>query len=311
MATCLFALASCSGGGDDAGRDGDRPASTTTSTAPPTTTTTTPPSIGLVKAGCADTLVAKAEPPIVSPLLSEVSGVAPSPSGSDVTWLLNDSGDQPRLYGIGPDQSVHVVSVTGAEAVDWEDLGAGFDEKNQPVLWIADTGANIAPRESVTLYRVPEPGPTDTTVAAFAVEVRYPDGSHDAEAVLVDPKGPLLIATKDPGRSRLFQVDIPTKPGVVMAKEVGSFAPSGRDSTLVTSASVAPDRHAVAIRTYGSVWLYEVRGEEPLQAALARPGCRGLTGEEVQGESVGIRRDGTYVTIGEGTNPHLTVISPG
>lgn len=246
----------------------------------------------------------------MSPLLVEVSGAAPSPSGRDVTWVINDSGDQPRVYGIGPDRSVQLVSVTGATAVDWEDLGGGTGPDDRPVLWLGDIGDNDATRESVTLYRVPEPEPGATSVAAVAVEVRYPDGPHNAEAMLVDPDGPLLIATKDPGRSRLFEVDPPGEGGSVTAIEVGSFVTSGRDSTVVTAASVAPDRRAVAIRTYGSVWLYEVRGDEPLAESLARPGCSTPAGGEVQGEAVGVRGDGTYVTIGEGKNPRLTVVAP-
>ena len=65
--------------------------------------------------------------------------------------------------------------MTGAEAVDWEDLApaVGGDHAG---LWIADTGDNATGRASVQLYRVDEPGPTDTSVAAQRIEVRYPDG---------------------------------------------------------------------------------------------------------------------------------------
>ena len=60
-------------------------------------------------------------------------------------------------------------------------------------LWIADTGDNATSRASVQLYRVDEPGPTDARVAARRIEVRYPDGPHDVEAVLADPDGPVLL----------------------------------------------------------------------------------------------------------------------
>lgn len=264
----------------------------------------------LAVAGCAGTLTATPGPLLASPVLTEVSGVAASPSGGGTTWVINDSGDVAQLYGIGADASVREVAVTGAGAADWEDLAAGRGPGGEPVLWIADIGDNDATRLFVTIYRVPEPGAGDTSAAAAAIDVRYPDGAHNAEALMADPAGPLLIATKDPGRSRLFAVDPPDGSGSVTARDVGSFTTSGQLTTVVTGASVAPDRGLVAVRTYGAVWLYAVRGGEPLADALARPPCPAPAGDELQGEAVAVRRDATYVTIGEGTTPKLTRFAP-
>lgn len=245
---------------------------TPTTTAPtPTTTVPVRSTAALAVAGCAGTLTATPGPLLASPVLTEVSGVAASPSGGGTTWVINDSGDVAQLYGIGADASVREVAVTGAGAADWEDLAAGRGPGGEPVLWIAD---NDATRLFVTIYRVPEPGAGDTSAAAAAIDVRYPDGAHDAEALMADPAGPLLIATKDPGRSRLFAVDPPDGSGSVTARDVGSFATSGQPTTLVTGASVAPDRGLVAVRTYGAVWLYAVRG----RTAGRRPGPSPLSG---------------------------------
>lgn len=282
------------------------------STVPPTTVPVTvdPPSRGVLAAACAGKLVPTLSAPIADPLLTEVSGVAATAGARPEdarTWVLNDSGDQPRIYGIRPDGSVQVVAVRGAFAVDWEDLAVGWDAD---VLWVADTGGNIAPRTSVQLYRMPIPGPLATSVDATVVQVDYPDGPQDVEAIVVEPAGSLLLLSKEAGESRIHRVDPGT--GRVTALLLGRFTPGDLATSVVTGAAMAPDHATVAVRTYGATWLYPLATGQSVAGALRdSTGRCSVTGQETAGEAVGFLPDGSgLVTIGEGANPVLTTLRP-
>lgn len=190
-------------------------------------------------AACAgDLVVESVSAPIADPGLVEVSGVAIDSAG--VAWVINDSGDSARMFGLSPQapssgstsygssssgsassgsasssgealerpaMEVRTVTVEGAENVDWEDVAVAAPDRS--ALWLADTGGNISPRSEVVLYRVPVPPAGATSVSAAAVGVVYPDGPHDTEAVVGTPDGSVLLFTKEPGRSRIYRVAVP------------------------------------------------------------------------------------------------------
>jgi hypothetical protein len=295
-------------------------------------------------AACRGTLeLHSVSPPVADPGLVEVSGVAVDADG--VAWVVNDSGDSARVFGLRPGDdgtlAVQTVTVTGAVHVDWEDvaLGPGPDG---PVLWLADTGDNAGLRPNVVLYRIPVPGPAARSVAAEAVTVVYPDGPHDVEAVVAEPGGSVVLLTKEPGRSRAYRVEPPdpspdplpggspggspggdapggadgaggadAAPEPVVAEELGAFPVGDGATSVLTSAALSADGTTMVLRTYGSVFVVAVPGDRSLLEALADPAqrCRALPPMELQGEAVGLRADaGGYVTMGEGTDPYLTTV---
>lgn len=259
----------------------------------------------LFNRACAEQLVATRGKAIARPELTEVSGVAIVGS---TTWMLNDAGDTARIFGLEADGSFRIVKVTGAEAVDWEDLA--FEPGPQGGLWIADTGGNVVARDTVQLYRVPVPGPADTAVPATRVDVTFSDGPHNIEALLIEPDGSALLITKEPGTAKVYRAD--TALPATIASPLGSFAPTERGTSVVTGAALSADERTVAIRTYGSVRLYEIPpGSTPADALLddETKSCAGAPSDEVQGEAVAFLPDGRgYVTIGEGLNPALTTV---
>ena len=108
--------------------------------------------------------VAKKKPPrpdrafnIPTVELREVSGCAVSLRSPRTVWVHNDSGDTPRVFSVNLDtKAVHTVRITGAEAVDWEDMAA---LPNGDLL-MADIGDNAKQRDAVVLYQVKEPSRT-------------------------------------------------------------------------------------------------------------------------------------------------------
>ena len=130
------------------------------------------------------------------------------------------------MYALGADgQTVARLEIAGAEAWDWEALAPGWDSDGHPTVWIGDIGDNGRQRSIVSLYRMREPSDlTDGAVPADRFDFRYPDGAHDAEALLVDPADQTLyIVTKDQPAG-WYRVPSPTA-GVVGTLERVADAP--------------------------------------------------------------------------------------
>lgn len=128
--------------------------------------------------------------------LPEASGLAVSRRSSGYLWTHNDSG-HPVVFAIDKKGSVTgKVRITGANVEDWEAIAVGPCSGGS-CLYVADIGDNDAARKRITLYRIPEPTPSVTTAAVDAVfHLSYPDGAHDAEALLITPGGDIFIVTK-------------------------------------------------------------------------------------------------------------------
>src|SRR3954451_5690674 len=127
----------------------------------------------------------------------ELSGLVASRDQPGVLWAIEDSGNSPDLVALRADGTfIGRFPVTGAENVDWEDVAiAGSD------LYVADTGDNLEERSDVAVYRVPEPDVSSggaPTAPVARLSLTYPDGAHDAEALLVDPRTrELIVVTKN------------------------------------------------------------------------------------------------------------------
>jgi hypothetical protein len=177
---------------------------------------------------------------------------------------------------------------------------ARVDGPEHDWLVLADIGDNRERRASVQLYRIPEPTPgLSSAVDAERMEVTYPDGPHNAEVLLADPRdGGLYILTKsDDGHSVLFAVG-PWAAGAVTPKPVAEYTfPSGRGAAKATGGDVSPDRSWLAIRTYPTAWLFPIDGELP--AAFSKEPCEARPPTEPQGEAIAFV-DGGFVTVSEG-----------
>jgi hypothetical protein len=222
--------------------------------------------------------------------LDEVSGVAASHRHGDVLWMVNDGGNEARLYAVSRrGAKLATWRVAGVENTDWEDI-AGFRLDGRDWLLVADTGDNGGLRRTLQLHVLAEPSRIEDGVLrpAWTIVFRWPDGPRDCEAVAVDPvRGEILLVSKKRQPPELFS--IPLRPrrggGTVVARPLGKVAgvPQGdtdevaanpelaRIRSQVTAADIAPDRHALALLTYRDVLVYPRRGREDWAAALSRP----------------------------------------
>ncbi len=246
---------------------------------------------------------------ITDPGLPELSGLV---VGADGTMLaINDGGDQIAVHVIDPACRVTAVHTAAVDPYDPEDLAVGPDG----TLWLADTGDNTGTRETIALIAL---RPDDTT---SVYRLRYPDGPHDAEALLLAPDGTPYIVTKEVlGSSDVFRpVAALEANGTVGLVEVASVdltltgtpgGPVGRaGQLLVTGGAVAADGHALALRTYTDAYVWPLAGSD-VAAALAAEPVRIPLPDSPQGEAISFSADGvSLVVASEGLPSAVTVVA--
>ncbi len=240
--------------------------------------------------------------------MTESSGLVGSRRNPGFYWTHNDSGDGPFLYCLGGrGEACGVWSVAGAGARDWEDIAAGPGPvPGHTYLYIGDIGDNLDDQEQVTVYRVAEPavgpghgGPSRAapgfTEQAEALPLTFPDGPHNAEALLVHPlTGDLYVVTKGP-RPAVYVGRAPLRPGVVngLAHVAVLALGDGDDRTArVTGGDVTPDGRRVALCTYGDGYEFEAPPGEPFDAAWQQQPARFPLGFRAVGEAIAYRLDG-------------------
>lgn len=240
----------------------------------------------------------------VPDVLLELSGLAASQRHPGVFWAHNDSGNAFQVFAIDETGAVRArLALTGADPRDVEDVAVGpcAPGDSRPCVFLADIGDNFERRDVVRLYRLPEPEAlADATVPVEVLSFTYPDGSHDAESLIMDARsGRLAVITK--ARSSLgdvFALD-GAKPGAsITATKLGTLeAREGLDQAT-TAASLHPSGQRLLLRTYTRVW--EVRQpdaarlEDLLKGQLVEvPGA-----SQAQAEAITFLQDGNGYLLG-------------
>jgi hypothetical protein len=240
---------------------------------------------------------------VADPTANELSGLVRSRSQPGLLWSHDDSGAGPVLFGLRADGRVAArPAVSGAQAVDWEDIAAGPAADGRPLLYIGDIGDNASRRASIDVYRVPEPRLGDAATAPAArLQLRYPDGAHDAEALLVDPlRGDLVIVTKALGAARAYRTSARLPAGAQATLRRGPAL----SLSLVTAGDVSSDGRIVVLRGYDRLAVWARRGRERLTTTLRRAPCLSPTSlaGEGQGEAIALdRRGASFATVAEGS----------
>ncbi|NUP09857.1 MAG: hypothetical protein HOW73_27740 [Polyangiaceae bacterium] len=240
--------------------------------------------------------------------LVEASGLAASSVHEGAFYAHNDSGDTARFFAFGADGSdLGTYDVAGANAIDWEDMSRGpCADPKKSCLYFGDIGDNDTERKTYVVYRVEEPatlGPGTFTVQSEAFTFRYPDGSHNAEALLVHPTtGVVYIVTKSASAAKIFAFPTPLD-----SKKTATLVELGEATVpdlipLVTGGDIHPSGTGVLLRTYTSIWLYPIARGGTVEAALAAKPCSLPTSVERQGETVAWTPSGDgYRSISEGS----------
>jgi hypothetical protein len=282
--------------------------------------------------------------------LVEASGLVASSQFTDVLWSHNDSGSAAGIYGVGLDGSDHgFFPLADRDGVDIEDI-AMVDGR----IHLGDIGDNDRRRESVQVHIFDEPAPgsgkaiTDITT----IDLTYPDRATDAEALLVDPlSDEVVILSKDLqdglANTRIYSFAMPSGTPTESIEmtfageiDVAALESQATEFTLtavlfpglLTAADISADGRLIAVRTYGTVWLYPRTPDQTMAEALQGQPCEGGSAAENQGESLAILPAGSgpdsdadgdpdgggdtgdghtvrYVTVTEGNTPVINVVT--
>ena len=244
---------------------------------------------------------------VTDPRLAELSGLVVV---GEQMLALADGGDQVAVYGLDSSCSVTDVQTGPVDPYDPEDLGVGPDG----TVWVADTGDNDRRRATVALH-VLRP---DGTSALH--RLAYPDGAHDAEALLMAPDGTPYLVTKEVlGSSGVYRpAGALVDGGTVALERVGTVnvtltgtpgGPVGRAGQLmITGGAVAADGSALALRTYTDAYVWPLQGSDVAGALTGDP-LRIPLPESPQGEAISFAADsGALVAASEGLPSEVTVV---
>jgi hypothetical protein len=254
---------------------------------------------------------------VATPAATELSGLVLSRSQRGVLWTHNDSGDRARVLAVAPDgRALAEVAVAGAQNVDWEDIALGPAPQGGDALYVGDIGDNEAVRSSVVVYRVDEPRVSAgraQTAPAQRLTLRYDDGAHDAEALLVDPSsGALAIVTKSfDGTAAVYVADRPRAGTATTLRRVGELTLDAAEP--VTAGDVSADGRTLVIRSYDGAFVWSRRRGESLAATLRRSACTAEADLLVEGQSetIALTADGrAFYTVPEGEEPQIRRWAP-
>ncbi|MEH0974336.1 hypothetical protein V6U77_24705 [Micromonospora sp. CPCC 205546] len=231
--------------------------------------------------------------------LSEISGMVATDDGY---VMVNDGAeDEARRRIFFLDDRCSVVRTVSfpSRPRDTEDLAVGADG----TVWVADTGDNDRSRQTIAVWKLP-PGADRPVLHRMA----YPDGPHDAEAMLVTGDGRPVVVTKY--SATLYAPDAAPRPGTTAPLvKVGQVRlPASTTSnpygmlgrTAVTGAATAPDGRRVVLRTYADAYEFDVADGDVVAALTGGTPRIVALPDEPQGESVTYSRDGrSLLTVSE------------
>ncbi|HET6648484.1 MAG TPA: hypothetical protein VFH01_14245, partial [Pyrinomonadaceae bacterium] len=242
------------------------------------------------------------------PAIRESSGLVASRSTPGFFWTHNDSGDGPFIYAFdsgGAGKGVWRVS--GASAFDWEDMSAGPGSiRGQNYLYIGDIGDNNERRSEIIVYRVVEPKinainsrssktKPAVTESAEAIHLKYPDGKHDAETLMVHPvTGSIFIVTKIPfANPGIYQASPPFgSEGPTTLQRLGELDVPSLLGGIITGGDISPDGRRVAFCDYMQAYEIVLPARAPFESIWKQPLQPITLGQRKQGEAIAYRLDG-------------------
>ena len=232
--------------------------------------------------------------------LPEASGIVASRTTKGRVWLHNDSG-APVLFAFDQDgKSAGRLTVSGARVEDWEALAIGPCGSGS-CLFVGDIGDNEATRKQITIYRVPEPANASGSAKAEVFTAAYPDGAHDAEALMVAPDGTIVIVTKgDTGPVAAYRFPKSLQANTTMRLEkIGGALAAKAGNDKITDGAFSSDGQWVALRTKTAVTFYPAA--DFLKGDFSKGRRVDLTGlREPQGEAIAFGSGDRVYVAGEG-----------
>jgi hypothetical protein len=233
----------------------------------------------------------------------------------DRLFTHNDSGGNSQVYEIDPKtgQLLRTITVSGASAVDWEDLA-----QDENYLYIGDFGNNLGSRTDLRVYRLVKSDLlAQETISAEQISFSLEDQEnieprethpYDMEA-LIALGDALVIFTKDWENFGTRAYRLPKDPGNHVAINIGESDIQG----LVTAAAFRPQTGQLYLLGYSSIlrpFLVQAEGVSLQEIFGSRLEKQPLEIGFAQAEGLALgRTDSLFVTT-ESFNSNPLVNSP-
>ena len=261
----------------------------------PTTTRRLTDPTGITAAElCSGVVLVEPTPQIDTDLLPETSGVVYSRTVDGRMYAHNDSGNLPRLFGIGAGSTVDAVWTVGTALLDWEDIAVAGS-----TLYFADTGDNLHIRPTVRLIASPEPDGSSATLDDLKFwAFTFAEGRLDAEAVMVDVDGAeaVLITKGIDSPAGVYVLPLTDSSDALTLERVAEFD----IGESISAADLSADGRVIAVRTPTRVLLFDRPATSSIAEALAGEPCEAASAPERQGEAIALHPDGRgYTTLSE------------
>ena len=199
--------------------------------------------------------------------LEEVSGMEVV-AGSDLIWMINDSGNAPKIYGYDITQMkiAKTITISNVSNIDWEDLAS--DQSGN--LFIGDFGNNGNSRKDLAIYTIKdcsaiEGNDTNAIITSFYFkdQNRFPprkkNRNFDVEA-FVSFNDYFYLFTRNrssdfDGTTKLYK--IPAKEGRFEAQLIDSFKTCDDErSCQITGATLDHASGNIALLSESKVWIF-------------------------------------------------------
>ncbi|WP_299125782.1 SdiA-regulated domain-containing protein [uncultured Winogradskyella sp.] len=180
--------------------------------------------------------------------LEEVSAVE-TVSNSSLNWVLEDAGNQPKIYGLSDDGNIQkVILIDDVDNDDWEDLTSDNDGN----LYIGDFGNNSEKRKKFSILKIENISNANEISKAKKINFTLPKGvkSKDFEAFFL-LNDHFYIFSKE--RKKAVVIKVPNSVGDHKAKFVSKYYLKGKD-TEVTSADISDDGKTIVLLNHDRVW---------------------------------------------------------
>ena len=264
--------------------------------------------------------------------IDEASGLTQSIQHPGLFWTHNDSRNffdpnptEPVLFAIDAQGQLHgELWLEGVKPYDWEAI-SHFQQHGQNYLLIADIGDNRAKRSrGIRLHAVKEPqviAGKITQKPAWTLELRYPDGARDAEAMAVDTHdNAIYILSKRDNSPQLYRAELPNKRNSSqMLRLLGSIPPLNAPINSTETGdwrvlpythqpvdmAFSPDRGEVALLSYAHIYIYARSPQQNwLEALQGTPQIINLPSAR-QYEGLSYSQDGQTLHVVRESNDHV------
>lgn len=237
--------------------------------------------------------------------LNEVSGLAVN-EANNLFWMINDSGNEPILYGLNRNGEIIKTLKIKAKNRDWEDLTT--DPSGN--IYIGDFGNNDNDSKNLSILKIQSDSlkTTKESITPERISFTYPeqkkippkkDKRHfDCEAFFFY-KDSLYLFTKSrspkhPEKTNLYK--LPSNKGSYIAKYVDTFNTCEDDECWVTSADINKKGDKIALLTENSVFIFSELNEADFFKSKVK---RYIFKYKSQKESVVFKNDSTLYIADE------------